>query len=270
MNGILDWRAEMDANLRRENDWLALAGLFWLQRGFNTFGSSPDCDIVLPAPAPRLLGAFEFDGARITLHVDVGQSVQLNGESLQSAAPLRTDRDGSPSCVEFGALRMIAIYRSNRVGVRLWDNSRSQRRDFPPRLWFPVSEQFCLPATYTPYPVPMKVSVPNVLGELEDDIMHGYVSFKFGGKSHRLEVSELDDGRLYIQFMDLTNGVQTYPSGRYHYTDAVTEDGRIILDFNKAYNPPCAFTDYATCTFAPKQNHLKIAVEAGELNQPSH
>ena len=165
---------------------------------------------------------------------------------------------------------MVTIQRGTRLGIRLWDNSRSQRRDFPPRLWFPINDQFRLPATYSPYPVPMKVKVPDVLGELEDDIMHGYVSFKFGGKSHRLEVSELDDGRLYIQFKDLTNGLQTYPNGRYHYTDAVTEDGQVILDFNKAYSPPCAFTDYATCTFAPKQNHLKVAIEAGELNQPRH
>jgi uncharacterized protein len=113
--------------------------------------------------------------------------------------------------------------------------------------------------------VPVKVRLPNFLGEIEDDYVQGYVSFKLEGKSYRLEASELDDGRLAVQFKDLTNGSQTYPAGRYHNTEPVTEDGHVVLDFNKAYNPPCAFTEYATCTFPAKQNQLKLPIEAGEL-----
>ncbi len=265
INEILRWRAEMDTNLRRQNDRLALAGLFWFRRGFNTFGSSPDCDIVLPKPAPRLLGAYEFDGVNVTVHVDIGQTVEVNGASLQTAAALKSDDAEVPSFVTYGQLRMVVIRRAHGIGLRLWDNSRLHIREFPARTWFPVNESYRLLASYVPYPVPVKVKLPNALGETEEDFMQGYVSFKLGGKSHSLDVSELDDGRLYIQFRDPTNGTKTYPTGRYHRTDPVAEDGQVNLDFNRAYNPPFAFTEFATCTFAPKQNQLKLPIEAGEL-----
>ncbi len=265
LKGLEKWRAEMDANLRRENDRLALAGLYWLQKGFNTFGSSQDCDIILPKPAPRLLGAFEFDGTNVTVGVDLGQTIELNGEPLRTSAPLNTDDAAVPSFVSYQHFRLVAIRRAHGVGVRWWDNSRPQRQDFPARMWFPGDESFRVPTVYTPYPVPMRVMLPNVLGEMQDDFMHGYISLNLLGRSHRLEVSELDDGRLYVQFRDRTNGVKTYPAGRYVYTEPVSEDGGTYVDFNKAFNPPSAFSEYSTSTFAPKQNTMKIAVEAGEL-----
>ena len=110
--------------------------------------------------------------------------------------------------------------------------------------------------------------MPDILGAILDEPMQGFVSFELNGKKHELVAEELPDHRLFIQFIDLTNGKSTYPSGRYHYTDA-HENGKVVLDFNKAYSPPCAFTEYATCTFAPHENHLKVAIEAGEL-YPGH
>jgi uncharacterized protein (DUF1684 family) len=267
---IHKWRLEMDANLRRENGWLALAGLFWLKKGFNTFGSSGDCDILLPKRAPRLLGAFEFDGENITLHVEIGQTGELNGKPIQTAAVLKSDREEPPSFVTFQELQLLVIQRTDNFGVYLWDNQRSLRNEFPPRIWFPIDEKYYVFALYTPYPVPIKVDLPNASGELEKDFMQGYVSFKFGDKSYRLDATELNDGRLYLQFKDLTNGGKTYQSGRYLYTEAVTEDGEVFLDFNKAYNPPSAFTDSATCTFGSKQNRLKVSIEAGEMYERPH
>jgi uncharacterized protein (DUF1684 family) len=267
---ILQWRDEADAHLRAENGWLTLVGLSWLEKGFNTFGSSRDCDIHLPTRAPRLLGALEFDGTNVTLHVDIGQSVEVNGQPLQTTAVLNPDSDELPSFVTFEEMRMVIIRRGERFGVRIWDNQCSHRQDFPPRAWFPVDEKFHIPAVYTPYPVPMKVKTPNIFGEMEEDYMQGYVSFKLAGKSCRLDATELEDACLYLQFKDPTNGRDTYPNGRYLHTEAVKEDGQVFLDFNKAYNPPCAFTEYATCTFAPKENHLKIAIEAGELYKGRH
>jgi uncharacterized protein len=265
LQAIQKWRNEMDTNLRRENSWLALAGLFWLKNGFNTFGSSGDCDLVLPKRAARLIGAFEFDGSNVTLHVEMGQTGKLNGEPIETAVLVKTDREASPSFVTFEDLQLLVIQRDDRFGVYLWDNQRSQRRDFPSRNWYPTDEKYRVSAIYTPYPVPIKVEVPNAFGELEKDFMQGYVSFKIGDKSCRLDATELDDGRLYLQFKDLTNGGKTYHSGRYHYTEPVKEDGKVFLDFNKSYNPPSAFTDYATCTFGSKQNRIKVAIEAGEL-----
>jgi len=267
LRGLEQWRAEMDANLRRENDRLALAGLFWLQKGFNTFGSSQDCDIILPKPAPRIIGAFEFDGSNITLSLDVGQSVELNGETIRATVALSTDDTDVPSYVTYQSLRMVPIRRAHGVGVRLWDNCRPERVSFPGRTWFAANARFRVSASYTPYPVPVKVLVPNILGEVEEDFMHGYASFRLLARSQRLEASELADGRLYLQFKDSTSGVSTYPGGRYIYTEPVTEAGSLVIDFNKAFNPPSAFSDYSTSTFAPKRNELKIAVEAGEMHR---
>jgi len=112
------------------------------------------------------------------------------------------------------------------------------------------------------------VKMPDILGAILDEPMQGFVSFELQGKKYELQAEELPDHRLFIQFMDQTNGHPTYPSGRYHYTDAHAE-GKLVIDFNKAYNPPCAFTDYATCTFPPQENRLDVAIEAGEI-YPDH
>ncbi len=264
LKGLQKWREEMDANLRRENDRLALAGLFWLQKGFNTFGSSRDCDIILPKPAPRIIGAFEFDGTNVTLTLDLGQSVVINGEKVTAATPLNPEDVNPPSYVTYERLRMVVIRRARRVGVRLWDNCRPERETFAGRQWFEPSEEFRVSGAYTPYPAPAKVALPNNLGEMEDDYVHGYVSFRLLGRGHRLEAAELSDGRLYVQFRDTTNGFTTYANGRYVYTEQVHEDGLLTIDFNRAFNPPAAFSPYSTSTFAHKRNMMKAPVEAGE------
>lgn len=265
LKGLEKWRTEMDANLRRANDRLALAGLWWLQKGFNTFGASPECDIVLPKPAPRVIGAFEYDGAGITLTLDTGQSIEVNGVPVTTPTPLESDDSQDPSFVTYQNLRMVAIRRPHGVGVRLWDNGRPERETFPGRKWFEPNEEYRVQAYYSPYPIPVKVKLPNTLGELEDDLMHGYVSFTVLGRGRRLDVSELQDGRLYLQFKDRSNGITTYTHGRYLYTtEPVQEDGSVWLDFNRAFNPPSAFSKYSTSTFAPKQNELKIRIEVGE------
>jgi uncharacterized protein len=265
LNSILKWREEMDANLRRENDWLAAAGLFWLKKGFNTFGSSRDCDIRFPKPMPLLLGAFEFDGTTVTLGLSIGQSAEVNSQTIQSSTVLKDDLEDSPSFVKFGDLCVVVVRRAERIGIRLWDNSRPQRRDFPPRVWFPADEKFLVPALFTPYPIPTKVKMPNVFGEMEDNYLQGYVLFRLDRKSYQLHATELEDGCLYVQFKDLTSEKNTYPYGRYLYTEAMKDDGQVLLDFNKAYNPPSAFTQYAICNFAPKINRLKGPIEAGEM-----
>ena len=264
LSSLRAWREEMDANLRRENDRLALAGLFWLQKGFNTFGSSRDCDIVLPKPAPRIIGAFEYDGRNVTLTLDLGQCVEVNGQPTTAPTPLETDDSIDPSYVTYQALRMVVIRRAHGVGVRLWDNDRPERQNFPGRRWFEPDELYHVQGLYVPYPVPVKVKLPNTLGELEDDMMHGYVSFNLAGRGRRLDASELEDGRLYIQFRDRSNGLTTYSEGRYLYTEPLQEDGSVMMDFNRAFNPPSAFSPYSTSTFAMKRNELKIRVEVGE------
>ncbi|RPI94789.1 MAG: DUF1684 domain-containing protein [Chloroflexi bacterium] len=263
IQSITKWREEVDQNLRRENGWLALAGLFWLRKGLNLIGSSSESDILLPARAPARFGTFEFDGDIVTLNVESNIPVEVNGVVTRSAL-LDTDQEDVPSFITFEDIRMVAVRRSKGVGIRLWDNAREERRLFPRRQWYPIKTQYRIPATYTRYETPKIVKMPDILGAILDEPMQGFVSFESNGKKHELVAEELPDRRLFIQFMDLTNGNPTYPSGRYHYTEA-HENGRVFVDFNKAYSPPCAFTEYATCTFPPQENRLEVAIEAGEI-----
>jgi hypothetical protein len=261
-NSILKWRQEVENNLRRENGWLSLAGLFWLRKGTNVIGSNPESDILLPSRAPQRLGTFEFDGDNVTLNVEADLPVEVNGVATTSAL-LDADQEDVPSFITFSDIRVVVVRRSKGIGIRLWDNARKERRTFPARQWYPVNEECRVPAIYTRYETPKIVKMPDILGAILDEPMQGFVSFELHGKKHELMVEELPDRRLFIQFMDPTNQDRTYPSGRYHYTDA-HENRRVFVDFNKAYSPPCAFTDFATCTFPPLENHLDVAIEAGE------
>jgi hypothetical protein len=263
VKSVSKWRQEMDTNLRRENGWLALAGLFWLRKGENIIGSDKNCDILLPSRAPKRLGTFEFDGNNVTLNVESDWPVEVNGMVTKTAL-LDADQEDVPSFITFNNMRMVVVRRSKGVGIRLWDNTREQRRTFPTRQWYPIREELRVPATYTRYETPRIVKMPDILGAILDERMEGYIQFELNGQAHELVVSELPDHRLNIQFMDASNGDPTYPSGRYHYTDA-HENGKVFIDFNKAYSPPCAFTDYATCTFPPQENHLTVRIEAGEI-----
>ena len=261
--GVFKWREEVDTNLRRENGWLALAGLFWLRKGINLIGSDPESDILLPKRAPARLGTFEFDGNNVTLNVKANLPVEVNGVVTRSAL-LDADQEDVPSFITFENMRMVVLRRSKGVGIRLWDNTREERRLFPSRQWYPVKKELRVPATYTRYETPRVVKMPDILGAILDEPMQGFVTFDLDGQKHELIVEELPDHRLFIQFMDLTNANPTYPSGRYHYTDT-HENGQVFIDFNKAYSPPCAFTEYATCTFPPQENRLHVAIEAGEI-----
>jgi uncharacterized protein (DUF1684 family) len=263
VNSVLKWRQEVDTNLRRENGWLALAGLFWLRKGENIIGSDLKSDILLPARAPKKLGTFEFDGNNVTLNVEADLPVEVNGMATKSAL-LDADQEDVPSFITFNNMRMVVVRRSKGVGIRLWDNTRKERQSFPPREWYPVKEEMRIPAKYIRYDVPKVVKIPDILGAILDERMDGYITFNLNGAKHELIVEELPDHRLFVLFMDETNSHPTYPSGRYVYTDP-HEDGNLFIDFNKAYSPPCAFTDYATCSFPPQENWLIASVEAGEI-----
>ena len=201
---IQSWRAEMDANLRRENGWLALAGLFWRQEGTNSVGSDPNCDIQLPERAPKKLGRFEFDGRNVALHIETGGAVEVNGVETQTVT-LETDQEDLPSFITLDEMRMVVIRRAQGVGIRLWDNSLTARRDFPSREWYPVKVEFRLPATYSRYAKPKIVQMPDIFGGMQDEKMDGYLAFRRGGRSLKLLVAELEHQPLGIPCKDLTN-----------------------------------------------------------------
>lgn len=264
---VMEWRAERDAMIRAENGWLSVAGLFWLKKGENTFGSDASSDIVLPARAPASLGTFAYDGTEVSLKVTPGLVLHVNQQPVEKEIRLRSDVTSDPSYITLDTLRMVVIERPQGVGIRLWDNLRPERRIHPPREWFPINEKFRVPARYLRYTAPKEVMLPDTFGEMQSGAMDGQVTFELDGRIFDLDVTELEDHRLYIQFRDKTSGQETYPTGRYYYTLDAVQDGRITLDFNFSYSPPCAFTDYATCLFAPEQNFVSARIEAGEYYQ---
>jgi uncharacterized protein (DUF1684 family) len=266
---IMKWRAERDESLRRENSWLALAGLFWLNQGRNRIGSDSSNEVVLPERFPAWLGSIQLDGKQASLQLEAGLTVEVNGTAV-AQSQLKPDTDENPSFISRDNIRMVVIDRPSGMGIRLWDNERVERRTFAGRQWFPINEALRLPAQWARYAEPRRVMVPDVFGEMVEDLVHGQIDFEIGGRPLTLQASQEDDGRLVFHFMDQTSGRETYPSGRYFVTPEPVSQGEFTLDFNYAYNPPCAFTPYATCAFAPAENHLPVPIEAGEKYTEHH
>lgn len=259
---INEWRKERDETIRKKNGWLALAGLYWLKLGKNQLGSDPKCEIQLPERSPQIVGAFDYNGKSVTIRVNPNNKVRVNDQTVDFAI-LQPDIAENPSFITLEELQLVVIQRGNRMGVRIWDNLKPERLSFPARTWYDIDESFRLPVTYTPYDRPKTAYFPDLTGEKSEFPVEGYLSFDYNGKTYKLDVNKEDDGSLFLRFWDPTSKEETYPTGRYLVADIET-DNKIFLDFNKAYNPPCAFTDFATCVFAPEQNHLDFKVTAGE------
>jgi uncharacterized protein (DUF1684 family) len=262
---IQQWRDDYNAALKQDDGWLTVAGLFWLKKGDNGFGTGLSNRIVLPeGSAPEFAGTFTFQNGKTRLLARPGVALLLNGQPVQTEMPLTPDsRSGKPDHVALGRLSMIVIKRGDRYGIRLWDKASGARREFQASSWFPIQESYSITARFTSYSKPKMIAILNVLGDSEDTPSPGYATFEIGGKQLRLE-PVLEDNQLFFLFKDLTSGKQTYPAGRFVYAD-LPKNGRVVLDFNKAHNPPCAFTSYATCPLPPRQNYLPVAIEAGEL-----
>lgn len=259
---ILEWRAKRLDSLVRENGWLALAGLHWLKEGRNLIGSNPLCEISLPDSAPTFLGMVEKKGKVVRFQAAEGVRVEINGK-IAGKTVLKSDRDQHPSFITWNKIRMVLHEHAGRHAMRIWDNARPERSSFPPLKWFPINKHFRFNARYTAYAAPKTSDLPDTFGDSVEDRMDGYLSFSYESIKYRLDVTKVKEDKLFLKFTDLTSGRETYPASRYLYTEPV-QDGKVVLDFNTSYSPPCAFTPYATCLFAPAQNHLPFRVEAGE------
>jgi len=264
---VQKWRDRREARLKADGGWLTVAGLFWLKEGANRFGTDPAAEIALPAgSAPARAGVFEYRDGRTTLRLEPGVVGQIAGRPVTAPTLLRTDEAGSPDVLELGLLSMHVIRRGARDGIRLKDKNAEARRDFSGLHWFAVDEQYRVTARWVAYPLPKPLKVPNVLGDSETMPSPGYAEFSLRGKAMRLDgvIEEPRSVELFFIIRDLTSGKETYPAGRFLYSD-LPKEGKVLLDFNKAYNPPCAFTAYATCPLPPPQNWMPVRVEAGEM-----
>ena len=261
---IETWRRERAARLTSDNGWLTLVGLHWLHPGDNTIGSDPDSTVVLPREqAPAQVGVIKVQGDRIDFEPKAGVAVLFNGKPAEPMA-LRSDAEPEPTTLTLGTLRLHVIKRGDRLAVRVKDPESPVRRHFAGLESYPVDSSWRITGTWVPHAPPHEVSVPTAYGAIEKQTSPGAIRFTRDGKSYQLDaVQESDSPELFIIFADRTNGDGTYGAGRFLYA-AQPVDGQVTLDFNKAYNPPCAFTTFATCPLPPPQNRLDMRVEAGE------
>jgi uncharacterized protein (DUF1684 family) len=268
------WRVKREERLKADGGWLTVVGLHWLQEGENRFGTDAGNHVVLPAgSAPARAGTLTLAGGRVTLSLEPGVAATVGAAPVTGPRGLRSDveSEGQPDVLALGTLQMHVIDRGGRLGVRLKDMESPLRKAFTGLRWYPVQEAWRVTARYVTYAAPKMIKVPTVLGTMEEMPSPGYAVFERDGREVRIEgVRESPDAeQLFYIFHDETSGKETYPPGRFLYSE-LPKDGTVVLDFNRAYNPPCAFTPYATCPLPPPENWLKVPVRAGERDYGDH
>jgi uncharacterized protein (DUF1684 family) len=269
---VARWDEERAAALTAHCGWLSLAGLFWLDAGEQTLGSAAGSDILLPAGAPPLLGTLALGAEGARLVTAPGVTATCGGKAVADML-LRSDQDpsGGPDRVEVGGLTFAVIVRGGKPALRLWDDAAPARAAFTGIARFPVDAGWRIEGKLEPYAKPKKVTMSTVIGTEEEGIVPGVVRFRIGGKEAALEpLAEEGSDELFLVFSDPTNGKETYGGGRFLDAAPPTKKGVVVLDFNKAYNPPCAFTPWATCPVPRPENRLPLPVTAGEKKYGAH
>ena len=257
---VEQWRAKRQSDLAKDFGWLTVVGLDWLKEGDNRVGSDPASEVPLPpGSAPPRVALISLRSGKVVLHPAPGVPLTLNGKAAIETS-LREDDD----VVAINHLQFYIIRRGDKAGIRLKDNQSDARKHFQGLSWYPVDPSWRIQAKYTPWPAPHSLVFHNTIGQEENAPSPGYVTFQKDGREFRLEPM-LDEGKLFFVLRDQTSGKTTYGASRFLYTE-LAKDGLVLLDFNKAENPPCAFTAYATCPLPPPQNRLTLAITAGEKN----
>ncbi len=255
---VLKWRQEQEDGLKGEEGWLTVVGLCWLEQGGTPFTYSDSGVLTLPATTKDgSVGIFTRQGDKVSVRVLKPDVVKVGGKSVPQA-----DLDGT-STVTVGTYSMVVIQRGTRVGIRVFDSNSKALQEFKGRRWYAIDPAMKIQAKFVAHDPPRTMPITNVLGDTSPVPNPGYVEFTLGGKTCRLEAED-EGGSLFFNFKDKTSGKSTYPAGRFLYAPKPT-DGIVTLDFNRAVNPPCAFTAYATCPLPSSENTLDVEVKAGEL-----
>jgi uncharacterized protein (DUF1684 family) len=265
---IEEWRAGRVERLQSETGWLTVVGLHWLTPGTSTFGTDPDGTIVFPAgSAPAKVGTLTYRDGKVTVAAEPGAGLMLeaeDGNTPVDTMELSPDTAENTDVLRVNDLSFYVIERAGRYGIRVRDPNSSQRTGFSGLDWYDIDLAGRVEATFVPYDEPKEVTIDTVIDAPTTMQAPGYVELDLAGEAVQLEPL-LSGERYWFIFRDATNGKETYGAGRYLYADAAV-DGKVVVDFNRAYNPPCAFTAFATCPLPPKQNWLDVPVEAGEKN----
>jgi uncharacterized protein len=264
---VEDWRAKVEKGLRKDNGWLTLAGRYVMKDGVNTFGTGAANDLVFPKGlGPDRMGTVTVEPGRVLVRLEPGLTMEKDGIPMNDKV-MGTDPENR-DWVSMGRAAFHVIERDGRYVLRLADNESAVRKHFGGRVWYGVDQGYLVDARYVAYQPARKIAIVNILDEVSDETAPGYVEFKLKGKTHRLDALEEDEG-LFIILRDATAGSTTYGSGRFLFVEKKPAPGaKFKLDLNRVYNPPCAFSEFTTCPLPPKQNILKVKIEAGEKYPP--
>lgn len=255
-----EWRKSRIAEVAGPEGWTTVVALHWLQAGATRVGSGEGVEARLPASAPPLIGTLRIAGTAVSFEAASGVEITSGGVRVTTTAmtPEKTT-------LQVGTYTLLVISRAGRLALRVRDRESTARATFKAIEHYPVRSDYRLAARFVPFSTPKTATVINVIGDAVDFVSPGQLVFTLDGVEHRLDAlyETPEEKDLWIIFRDRTSGTTTYPAGRYLHA-SLPVDGRVDLDFNVAYNPPCAFTEFATCPIPPRQNWLKVSIEAGE------
>jgi|LauGreDrversion4_2_1035121.scaffolds.fasta_scaffold01049_7 uncharacterized protein (DUF1684 family) len=260
------WRESRDRSLRAPDGWLAVSGLFYVQPGRHDFGSGVDCAVRLTAQSsPPLAGTLHVTTDQVTFTAADGVSLLLNGTEAQQGQlkiDLFAGEADSADRLQVGTTTLQLIRRSGRLAVRLRDSQNPLRLSFRGEQWYPIQDEYRVEAKWVPYTEQRLIQIENVKGGVSESRLAGRVEFELQGQHLKLDVLEDSADSLMIVFRDQTSGRDTYGAGRF-LSFPIPQDSSVTLDFNRAYNPPCAWNPHTLCPLPPKSNHLPITVAAG-------
>lgn len=262
ITSIHQWHQQREQRLKKENGWLNLVGLYWLTEGDNTFGSDKSNKIIFPDKAPAFIGTISLHNGQAIIKINKDINVTSNGKPV-AELNMVSDSAENVTVLSLGSLRWVFITRSGKYGIRLRDVEVPLVKDFKGIDTFPVNDDWRVNAHFVPYNPPKVVSINTIIGTVEKDTVQGALEFEIAGKKYTLD-PVTEGNEFFIIFADKTNGIETYGAGRFLYASKPDSAELVVVDFNKAYNPPCAFTKFATCPLPPKQNYLQLEVTAGE------
>jgi uncharacterized protein (DUF1684 family) len=267
------WKARRLASLTSETGWLALAGLYWLKPGENTFGRAKSNALALDNKSlAKQAGVFVLNGDKVRFIARRGARVTHEGQPV-SEIELAPDTTGKPTLLKSGSLTFFLIERAGKLGIRVRDSENPHRRNFRGLDYFPEDDGWVFDARFEPYEPRRHVRIVNILGMEEELEAPGALVFVKDAKEYRLDavLETPTDKELFVMFADATSGRETYGAGRFMYVPMPNSEGTVRLNFNIAYNPPCAFNEFATCPLPPPQNRLALRIDAGEKNYaPGH
>ena len=261
------WQAKHEVDYRR--DWVTIAALHGLKPGSNTAGSAATNDIVLPSSAPPVVGRFALDGERVRFEPAPGVRVLLRDQPVTAPIDVRDDSGPDTDELVVGVVRLVVHVSGGNRAIRVRDPEGPQARGFLGFTWFPIDAQYRVVGRLIRDPAPQRFKVLNTYGEEDEYHSEGVVEFQLLGQTLRLRPFTTRPRRFYFVFRDASSGQGTYETARFLYSD-LRDDGTTVLDFNMAYNPPCAFNPYTTCPIPLRENRLPVKVLAGEKDYPVH